>query len=105
MNAGGKGLPVVLPVSEAPFEAAAKLKQSQMQDAHRIRRGGAPAAHRTSAALSAHEQLAEQITREINERREYVEEMKRGGGLPAHEETRLRSEISQRLAELKRLDA
>jgi hypothetical protein len=104
---GGKGLPVVLPVSDAPFEIAEKARISKLNEEHRARRNGGvvPTAHRSSKPnISVDEQLAMQITSEIDDRRSYIEEMKSAGKLSAQDETRLKGEIASRLQELKRLD-
>jgi hypothetical protein len=104
---GGKGLPVVLPVSDAPFEIAEKARISKLNEEHRARRNGGvvPTAHRSSKPnISVDEQLAMQITSEIDDRRSYIEEMKSAGKLSAPDETRLKGEIASRLQELKRLD-
>jgi hypothetical protein len=100
---GGKGLPENLthPVGEAPFEAAQRRKEQQRVDAIRDRRSGAPQ-RRISAPLSESEQMAQQITAEIDERRNYLEEM-RDIGVKSDQETRIRSEIARKVEELNRL--
>jgi hypothetical protein len=103
---GGKGLPVVLPVSEAPFEIAERNRITRLNEEHRARRNGGStvAVPRSKAAVSVDEQLAMQITSEIDERRCYIEDMKKQGRLSAQEETSLKGEMASRLQELKKLN-
>lgn len=44
-----------------------------------------------------------QIVNEINERSEYVEQLKRQGMLIKEQEAAIKAEVSQRMAELRRL--
>lgn len=104
---GGKALPMncVLPTGEAPFEMAAKARQENMALKHRLQRTGESAVKQApKGVISAEEQLTIQICQEIDERREFLEEMKASGGLSAEREAAVRSEIAQRLREVKELN-
>lgn len=113
MYKGGKGLPIVMPVGETPFEAAARLQMQQKNDEftrqRRLARGDERATAGALAVLksprmTAEEKMSKQISNEIDERCEYLEEMKGMGALTAKDEARLISEINSRMAELKRLN-
>ncbi len=101
---GGKGLPENLthPVGEAPFEAQQRRKEEQRVEAIREKRNGGPVYKRPAAPMSETEQLAQQITAEINERRSHLEEM-RGLGVRSDQEGRILGEISRKVDELNRL--
>lgn len=104
---GGKGLPTELthPEGEMPMERIQKMKERERVEAIKIKRGLAtlPATTTYTPTLSVQEQLAEQITEEINNRRNYLEEMK-GLGLKPSEERRLKLEIASKISELERLN-
>lgn len=105
---GGKALPsdCVLPVGEAPFEIEAKRRQEELQMKHRMKKSNRqPVKTVYSPTLSPEEELAIQITQEIDERREYIEDMRKTGQLSQQKENLIKAEISQRLLELKRLEA
>ncbi len=89
------------PVGEAPFEAQQRRKEKERVDAIREKRGGGVPVRR-SAPLSETEQLAQQITGEINERRSYLEEM-RDLGVKSDQENKIRMEIARKVEELNRL--
>ena len=108
LHTGGKCLPseITYPVSEAPFEIKQRLEEAEGLDRMRMRRGLPPKQqpHQRSSNLGAAELLAEQISQEINERREYLEEMSQLGSLSSAEERKIKAEISQRVHELQSLD-
>ena len=105
---GGKALPdeLTIPGGDAPFELAARKKEQQRRDQVYARRN--PAKYGTQSlgshptSLSETEQLQEQIAAEINERREYLVAM-RAENVNV-DETTIRREIAQRVAELQKLD-
>lgn len=106
---GGKCLPDELtnPVAEAPFEVAQRQKERARIDEIKIRRGLAVVNSSKSIIpkkLDPQEQLLEQITAEINERREYLDDLKSCGGVSKREESRILMEISQRVRELEKLE-
>eukprot|EP01031_Cornospumella_fuschlensis_P027543 gene27543-33267_t len=96
---GGKGLPegFTLPVGEMPLEIAERRKERERLEQMRIRRGGAVA--RPAAALSVDEQMAEQISAEIESLRQHIADMQ-GMGMKPEEERRLRMELSKKVNEL-----
>lgn len=101
---GGKGLPegLTLPVSEAPFEVEERNREKERWDNIRKKRGQLiiPA---PKVAISQDELLARQIQAEIEERTQYIEEMRQLNALrPAQERTLMR-ELQQRVDELNRL--
>lgn len=103
---GGKGLPaeMVGAVMEAPFERANRLREVDRIEKVRAKyRTSVPVA--PAAPLSHSEIMKQQITGEINERIDYLEEMRLVGGIDRRKETQLKSEVAQRLTELKRLEA
>lgn len=104
---GGKGLPAEMthPQGEAPFERAQKKQEADRmrlaREKHALKRGQVPtAAPRAAPALSHQENLATQISAEIQERCDYLDEMTAMGATPAEMAT-VRGEISKRVAELK----
>jgi hypothetical protein len=104
---GGKGLPaeMIHPQGEAPFERAQKKQEAdrmrQAREKHALKRGILPSAPARSApVLSHHENLATQISAEIQERCDYLDEMTAMGASAADMAT-VRGEISKRVAELK----
>lgn len=106
---GGKGLPdeMLHPRGEAPFEREQRreLQKREQQDRDRraARRGEAPArvAPAPKAPLSHRESLATQISAEIQERCDHLEEMEALGGADT---SVVRREISQRVAQLKLIE-
>ncbi|CAE7829603.1 unnamed protein product, partial [Symbiodinium microadriaticum] len=104
---GGKGLPaeMIQPIGEAPFELEAKRKEAERMKKlqSKYRRGPDPAMATTPKQLSHREQLATQLTEEINERVEHLKEMTELG-TTAREMAAMRTEIAQRVADLKKLD-
>ena len=104
---GGKGLPAEMtqPVGEAPFELEAKRKEAERikQVQSKYRRGPDPSAAPAPRAISHQEQLACQLTEEINERVEHLKEMTELGA-SSRETANIRAEIAQRVGELKKLD-
>ena len=103
---GGKGLPKEMthPEGEAPFELAEKKKQADRMKQHRemraIRRGETIKVEAPQKVLSHQEKMASQISAEIQERCDYLDEMT-AMGASAADTAAIRSEISQRVAELK----
>ena len=112
---GGKSLPKEMTSvpSDAPFEIAdrkARLEamatkragmpqfRGAMDDA---RRGGAVA---RPVKLSHNENMANQISSEIDERMDYLSSMKSVGALNRGEQDKLQGEITMRLRELKSFD-
>ena len=99
---GGKALPEELtnPVRETPMELSAKKKEAERIAAIRERRG---ISQKVVAAtvLSNSEQFADQIVQEINDRRQYIEEMRSMGALKPAIEAALKAEIASKLNELK----
>jgi hypothetical protein len=108
---GGKGLPaeMIHPQGEAPFERAEKKREQERiresRDKHAIKRGQhiAAAPVRAAPQLSHHENLATQISGEIQERCDHLDEMA-GMGASQAEMAAVRKEISKRVAELKVLE-
>jgi len=103
---GGKALPEELtcPAGEAPFELADRRRERDRVQQVMMRRNPAKYAPAPAApVLSDAEQLKEQIASEINERRQYLEEM-RSLKLKVADEATLRGEIAQRVAELQKLE-
>lgn len=105
---GGKILPDNLsyPVSETPMEIAAIKKERDRND--QVRRKKAPQRADSMVAtrgsvLSDLEQMKEQVASEIDERRIHLENM-RTMGMSVGDESRIRGEISLRIAELQELD-
>eukprot|EP01038_Epipyxis_sp_PR26KG_P010588 gene10588-14225_t len=102
---GGKGLPegFIHPIGETPFERADKKKEQERIQQIKFKRSGSNSLMKISTPPTVSDQLMEQISDEINERREYLLEMENLGGLKKQDEIKLRSEISQKVEELKRL--
>jgi hypothetical protein len=97
----------VQPEGEAPFERIERMKEQQLRDNYRIKRGLKPQNNKMiTSQLSATEQFAEQITTEINEINEFLQELRMAnkGNKPSQQELQIMSEISQRVKELKELD-
>lgn len=95
------------PVGEAPFERIEKLKEQELRDNFRIKRGLKPNNNKViTQQLSANEQLAEQISMEINERNDFLKELRAAntGTKPSQQELQIMAEISQRVRELKEID-
>lgn len=107
---GGKALPgeLIAPVSEAPFERAARLKGEERMNEFKLRRGLSVISANDKVvapkALSINEQMQEQIAGEIQERMNYIENMKNLGSFSKAEETQIKAEIAQRVHEMKKLD-
>jgi len=106
---GGKGLPQELthPIGEMPLEVESRRKEMERMDAVRNKRGNAlprpaPTRH-VKAPLSEKEQFADHISKEIDERREHLLEMKELGMLKPEKERQLKNEIAQKLQELESL--
>ena len=104
---GGKGLPqeMTAPEGEAPFELTARKKEAERMQKLRskYRRGGPEDPPRIPAPLSHKETMATLLSEEINERVDHLKEMTELGA-SARETAAIRSEISTRVAELKRID-
>jgi hypothetical protein len=96
------------PEGEAPFERIEKLKEQELRDNFRIKRGLKPTTNSKviTQQLSANEQLAEQISMEINERNEFLKDLRaaNNGKKPCPQELQIMAEISQRVKELKEID-
>lgn len=112
---GGKGLPEDLTVIPrmAPFEIEAKLKRQQAMAAKRAnfpqfrsandgQAGGRMAA--VPRVMTHNENMANQISDEINERVEHMEALQEAGTLSKTDKARLQSEITTRITELKSLE-
>ena len=86
------------------MEALAKQKEMERIQQVYARRAGIaePSVQKAQPKQSHEETLAQQITAEIDERREYLESMN-GMGLDPSEEAKIKGEITQRIAELRRL--
>lgn len=102
---GGKGLPEEMTqiAGEAPFEAEQRRKEEQRLEAIRMKRSGAVARHQP-AKMSEDELIMQQITQELDERRQHLEDMKEIG-ISKQEESRLRTEIARKLEELRRYES
>lgn len=105
---GGKILPeyVSYPISDTPMEIASTKKRLEQNRivADRRNPGRAVGLSQTSVStLSDHEQMKEQVASEINERMTHFDSM-RGIGLTTADANRIRSEISQRVCELKKMN-
>ena len=102
---GGKALPaeLIAPPRDTPLEMQQKKKEKDRLAAIQMKRSGAVHQTRQAVPLSATEQLAEQISSEIDERRQHLEEMYVLGISPT-DEARIKAEISIRVAELQKLD-
>jgi hypothetical protein len=100
---GGKGLPTELiqPIGEAPFEAEARRKEADRMTKLREKYRGSDAKP-APRALSHAEQMEVQLTQEINERCDYLDSVKDLDISPA-EISKVRSEINQRVEQLKRM--
>lgn len=103
---GGKGLPeeLTMPVGDCPFEVIERKKERARLDAIRVKRGLAVVSNTSAKTpLSANELLAQQITEEINERANHLEDMRKIGGLKPQQEALLLSDIAAKRHELSRL--
>jgi len=109
---GGKIMPADLtpPSSEAPFEILAKLQAVEMEKKFRATRKGLSNRHGNTAPVSTptrmtqEQELAQQIQAEIEERCNYLEEMKAIGAISKSEIQTLQAEIKSRTLELVNLD-
>lgn len=101
---GGKGLPegFTLPVGTMPLELEEQKRERERLEAIRAKRGIKAPSRSVPAALSVEEQMAEQLTSEIESLRQHIEEMK-SIGLKADQERRLKLQLSNKLDELSRL--
>ena len=92
-------------MGEAPFEIRARQQDIENNEKFRLSRGLAPklVPAKMTKSLSTSEMLADQISREIDERVEYVESMRVLGSLSKSDENRLRGEIKNRIDELNSL--
>jgi hypothetical protein len=101
---GGKGLPQELThlTGEMPLEAAQRAKERERIEAIRQKRGLLAVQQKPEPVLSVNEQLAQQISREIEELTEHFEEMKTLG-LSKEKEGQLRHEISIKIQELNKV--
>jgi hypothetical protein len=101
---GGKGLPQELthPIGEMPLEAAQRAKERERIDAVRQKRGLLVVQQKSEPVLSVNEQLAQQISREIEELTDHFEEMK-ALGLSKEKERQIRHEISIKIQELNKV--
>lgn len=105
---GGKILPddLAYPVSDTPMEVAAIKKENERQSMMADRRHPRKSSHSQAplaSNMSSLEQMKEQVAGEINERIVHLESM-RDMGLSSKDEIRIRSEISSRVSELKKLN-
>lgn len=104
---GGKGLPteLTLPIGDTPEEIKRKEQQKQRMNELRAKHNKNITPVVTSTKkLSYEEELADQITREINDRTNYISELKASKLLSAGEEAKIKGEISLKVAELNRLE-
>jgi len=104
---GGKIMPAEItpPSAEAPFEAVAKLNAIEMEKKFRATRKGLSARPSntpapTSARMTQEQEMASQIQAEIEERCNYLEEMKAMGAISKSEIQAVQSEIKSRTLEL-----
>ena len=106
---GGKILPsdFTLPVTKAPYEYEEERHINSINNAYNKKNNISPLSHsapqRNTHIMSGDELLADQITKEINERISHLQEMKANGLLNKFEETQIENEIQKRAKELKRL--
>lgn len=96
------------PSSEAPFEIAAKINAIEMDKKFRATRKGLSNRHNntvpTPAAKTEEQQMASLIQAEIEERCNYLEEMKAIGAISKSEIQTLQAEIKSRTLELIKLE-
>jgi hypothetical protein len=111
---GGKGLPLELTqaAGEAPFEAIQRKKEKEriqsVRNAKLMASGKYIEPHRP-AQISVDEELMEQISSEIEERNEYLQELMDNSGGPVSAQTktiiaRVKGEISERVKQLRNLE-
>ena len=97
---------LTIPGGDAPFELVARKKEQDRRNQVYARRNptkyGIQSSGTLPSSLSETEQLQEQIAAEINERREYLMAMR--AEKVNVDETTIRREIAQRVAELQKLD-
>lgn len=99
------------PVGETPFERDRRVKEEQRVAKALNKRRGIPskpaAGAAVAASLSADEMYAEQLSSEIRERTDFLRELQSadGGQSTLGLEKRVRGEIAERVAELKRVSA
>eukprot|EP00607_Mallomonas_marina_P000629 CAMPEP_0182428408 /NCGR_PEP_ID=MMETSP1167-20130531/22911_1 /TAXON_ID=2988 /ORGANISM="Mallomonas Sp, Strain CCMP3275" /LENGTH=249 /DNA_ID=CAMNT_0024611311 /DNA_START=185 /DNA_END=931 /DNA_ORIENTATION=- len=109
---GGKALPaeLIAPSRDTPEELLQKKKENERLEQIRQKRLGNKSNSSSYTVgyrrkeLSPKEQLAQQISLEIDERREYMQEMLKIGSLHAAEEAKLTAEIKSRIQEITRLE-
>ncbi len=101
---GGKALPegFTMPIGEAPFEVQQRKKEMERLDTIRQKRGLMVVRSNSQRALSSNEQMAQHIQREIEERTQHLEEMRKIGLNPQKEKSMMR-DLAQRVDELNRL--
>ena len=102
---GGKILPNELtnPITLTPFEITEKNNEKKRIQEIRERRGVGTKKLETRSQLSPNELIAEQINTEINERYNYIKEMKELKSLNKNDENKILYEISKRVNELNKL--
>ena len=104
---GGKALPEELthPTGVMPLEMEAKKREAEQLQNLRMKRGlhviHDGNSRGPSKLLSDKEQLAEQISKEIDERVQHIQEMKEIGMLKPADERTIRAEIARKLEEIK----
>jgi hypothetical protein len=93
-------------VGQAPFEAQARKKEAARVSAvlSKHRGGGRESQAVVAVGLSQREEEAEQVAREIDERRRHLQDMRDIGGLSHKAEAAIKAEIAVRISELKALD-
>eukprot|EP01041_Mallomonas_annulata_P003192 gene3192-6301_t len=106
---GGKALPaeLIAPARETPLELMERKNEKERIERVRMKRSGGGEARGGVAtdALSHNEQLKQQIASEIDERREYLTDMLKMGGISSADESRISNEIRVRIQELTRLES
>eukprot|EP01039_Chlorochromonas_danica_P001630 gene1622-1779_t len=105
---GGKALPqgCTLPVGEMPLEVEAKKKEAERIHSIKVKHGKAFSSSGTNAGVtssaSVEDQLADQLTEEIDSLRQHIEEMKEIG-ISSSEDRKLRLQLSHKMQELQRI--
>ena len=104
---GGKGLPTqVIPAArEAPFERIERMKEERRMDEVRAKHRKNPSlAGVAPSALSTMESLKMQISREVTERCNHLEDLRELGVLNRQKEAEMKADIAFRVKELNRLE-
>ena len=112
---GGKALPkgLITPSGEAPFEAQQRIAQQRQNDEYIAKRRaarGEPSTARGTAPpapsprMTMDEKFAAQISSEIDERVEHLEQLRAIGGVSRKAEAQLLGEINARVTELGRFN-